>query len=67
LLLNGQIIGQVVRTKRGVKPLYVSAGHLCTLEDAVRLVLDCCRGYRLPEPTRQAHILVTRLRQDAVS
>jgi deoxyribonuclease V len=65
LLLNGELIGRVLRTKRNVKPLYVSAGHLSTLRDALRLVLSCCRGYRLPEPTRQAHILVTRLRHEA--
>jgi deoxyribonuclease V len=65
LLLNGEVIGHVLRTRRSVKPLFVSAGHLCTLRDAVRLVLDCSRGYRLPEPTRQAHILVTRLRANA--
>lgn len=55
LMDNGEVIGQVVRTRTGVKPLYVSIGHLIDLPSAVRLVLDCCRGYRLPEPTRLAH------------
>jgi deoxyribonuclease V len=50
-----EVIGAVVRTRDGVKPLYVSIGHLIDLPSAVRLVLDCCRGYRLPEPTRLAH------------
>jgi deoxyribonuclease V len=53
---NGEVIGTVVRTKDGVKPVYVSIGHLVDLPSAVRLVLDCCRGYRLPEPTRLAHL-----------
>lgn len=55
LVDSGELIGQVVRTRTGVKPLYVSIGNLIDLPSAVRLVLDCCRGYRLPEPTRLAH------------
>jgi len=62
LRLRRALIGRVVRTRKNVKPLYISAGHLSSLRDSVRLVLECCRGFRLPEPTRQAHILVTRLR-----
>ena len=53
---NGEIIGAVVRTRRGVKPLFISIGHKIDLSSAIRRVLDCCRGYRLPEPTRQAHL-----------
>ncbi len=55
-------IGKVVRTKKKTKPLYVSAGHLIDLPSAVRLTLQCCRGYRVPEPTRQAHLHVNQLR-----
>jgi deoxyribonuclease V len=55
LVDGGEVIGQVVRTRTGVKPLYVSIGNLIDLPSAVKLVLDCCRGYRLPEPTRLAH------------
>lgn len=55
-------IGRVVRTRRGVRPVYISIGHLITLDDAVRLTLDCCTKYRLPEPTRLAHNEVSRLR-----
>ncbi len=60
---QGDVIGSVVRTKANVKPLYVSAGHLIDLPSAVRLVLRSCRGYRLPEPTRQAHLVVNELRR----
>ncbi len=63
LLHEGETIGRVVRTRDGVKPLYVSVGHLVTLEDAVRLTLACTRGYRLPEPARLAHQLVTAERR----
>jgi deoxyribonuclease V len=59
----GEVIGQAVRTKKGVKPVYVSAGNHMDLASAVRLVLAACRGYRLPEPTRQAHLYVNALRQ----
>ncbi len=56
---KGEIIGAAVRTRRGVKPVYVSIGHRVSLETAMKYVLDCCRGYRLPEPSRQAHNFVT--------
>lgn len=56
-------IGYVVRTKDNVKPLFVSAGHGIDLASAVRVVLSTVRGYRLPEPTRQAHLRVNGLRR----
>ena len=58
-----EIIGQIVRTKAGVKPVFVSVGHKINLRSAVELVLATCRGYRLPEPTRQAHLHVNALRR----
>jgi deoxyribonuclease V len=63
ILSHGEVIGQAVRTKKGVKPVYVSSGHRIDLPSAVRLVLASCRGYRLPEPTRQAHLYVNALRR----
>jgi deoxyribonuclease V len=60
---RGEVIGEVVRTKKGAKPVYVSVGHRIDLPSAVRLVLAACRGYRLPEPTRQAHLHVNDLRR----
>jgi deoxyribonuclease V len=62
LMLDGEAIGTVLRTRDGVKCVYVSIGHRVTLDDAVRVVLACSGGYRLPEPTRLAHQLVTRER-----
>ncbi|MDB5106617.1 MAG: endonuclease [Fibrobacteres bacterium] len=47
-------IGEVLRTKDGVKPIYVSVGHRADLETALELVRACAGGYRLPEPTRLA-------------
>ncbi|MBN1361876.1 MAG: endonuclease V [Sedimentisphaerales bacterium] len=64
LLRDGsEVIGAVVRTRRDVKPLFVSVGHRCRLDDAVRLTLACATKYRLPEPTRLAHQAVTRLKK----
>jgi deoxyribonuclease V len=51
-----EIIGAVLRTRRGSNPLYVSIGHNISLENALQWVLLCTRGYRLPEPTRLAHL-----------
>ena len=62
---QGEIIGQVVRTKTRIRPVYVSVGHRLDLRTAVELVLATCRGYRLPEPTRQAHLHVNLLRREA--
>lgn len=52
---SGQPIGMVVRTRTGVKPVFVSVGHRVDLAVAVRYVLDCAPRYRLPETTRWAH------------
>lgn len=54
---HGEIIGAAVRTRRGVRPVYVSPGHRADLDSAIRLVLVCAPHYRLPEPTRLAHLL----------
>ena len=53
---GGETIGVALRTKAGSKPLYVSIGHKVDLEAAIYWVLECCRGYRLPEPCRLAHL-----------
>ena len=54
---SGEVIGAALRTRRGVKPVYVSIGHKVDLPSAMYWVLECCRGYRLPEPARLAHQL----------
>ena len=53
-------IATLLRTRRGAKPLVISTGNRVGLDDAVEWVLGCSRGYRLPEPTRQAHVLAGR-------
>ncbi len=53
---RGETIGAALRTKLRVKPVYVSIGHKVDLQTAIYWVMNCCRGYRLPEPTRLAHL-----------
>lgn len=62
LLDQKEIIGRVLRTRTNVKPVFVSIGHNANLVGCQKLVLDCGRGLRLPEPTRQAHLAVNKLR-----
>ncbi len=45
----------MVRTRKGVQPVYVSIGHRIDLAKAIEFTLACCKGYRLPEPIRWAH------------
>ncbi|KFU82726.1 Endonuclease V [Amycolatopsis lurida] len=62
LLDDGEIVGAVLRTQDGVKPLYVSVGHKISLDNACRQVLRLCPAFRQPETTRQAD----RLARDAL-
>jgi deoxyribonuclease V len=64
LIDRGEVVGEVVRTKTGVQPVYVSVGHQLDLASAVAVVLGSCHGYRIPEPTRQAHLHVNVLRRE---
>jgi deoxyribonuclease V len=51
---QGEVIGMVLRSKTGTRPLFISVGHMVDLATAVLLVAQCLRGFRLPEPTRLA-------------
>ena len=62
LRLGGKVVGAVVRMRDGIKPLYVSVGHRITLAEAVAWTLRAAASVRLPEPTRQAHRLVSELK-----
>ncbi len=55
LVVDGQVVGAAVRTRVGVRPVYVSVGHNIDLATAVELILRCCQRWRLPEPIRWAH------------
>ncbi len=60
---RGAVIGRVVCTKTGVKPVFLSVGHRMDLDGATQLTLACRGGYRIPEPTRLAHLYVNELRR----
>jgi deoxyribonuclease V len=68
---RGEAVGAALRTKDGVNPVYVSPGHLADTASAVELMLKCVRGfggakgskYRIPDPTRLAHLFVNALRR----
>jgi deoxyribonuclease V len=62
LTLDGDVVGAVVRTRAGVRPVFVSPGHRTTVESATHWVLACSR-FRVPEPIRMAEQVVNRLRR----
>ncbi len=63
---GNEVIGAVLRTRAGVRPLYISLGHRVSLRAAVRFTLACARRYRLPETTRWAHRLASGPGRDAL-
>jgi deoxyribonuclease V len=60
---KGEQLGLVIRTKEGVKPVFVSPGHKTNFNDSQQIVLRCVKQHKLPEPTRQAHLYVNRFRK----
>lgn len=66
LVDGGQLIGFVYRTRTGVKPVYLSPGHLVDFDGILRVMRILGSRYRLPEPVRLAHVLASRGRLPAV-
>jgi deoxyribonuclease V len=62
LIHEGETVGAVLRTRDGVKPVFVSAGHMADLSTAVALVVGLCTRFRLPDPSRRAHQLTREIR-----
>ena len=62
LIWKGKQVGVLLRTRKGIKPLYVSPGHRITLPECLEITLGCVTRYRLPLPVRQADRLSRRLR-----
>lgn len=63
LFYKNKVVGVALRTKVNTKPVFVSPGHKTNLPFAIRIVMETCCGYRIPEPVRQAHLLVNKLRR----
>ncbi|OKS86760.1 deoxyribonuclease V [Mucilaginibacter polytrichastri] len=59
-----EVIGTALRTKRNCNPIFISPGHRISMEQSVEVIKNCIRGYRIPEPTRHAHLLVNKVRVD---
>ena len=59
LIYQEKVIGAVVRSRTGVKPIYVSTGHKISLKTAINYVLKCTSKYPLPETTRWAEKLAS--------
>jgi deoxyribonuclease V len=59
-----KVLGAVVRTKDKIKPVFVSSGHRINLDTSIKIVLECARASRFPEPLRKAHLLVNRLKKE---
>jgi deoxyribonuclease V len=62
--MQNRIIGAAVRTRDKTNPIYVSIGHKINLLSAIRYALACTRGFRIPEPTRQADAFVARIKRE---
>jgi deoxyribonuclease V len=65
LVHKGRTVGYALRTRDGVKPVFVSPGHMADLKSSAALALSCCTRYRLPEPSREAHRLSNLARSRA--
>lgn len=63
---NDQELGVMIKIKNGARPVIISPGHRMDIESAMRIALPCFKGYRLPEPTRQAHLLVNAFRKGEI-
>ena len=66
LMFGKETLGYVYRTKKNVKPVFVSPGHKTDLPFVLEMVKKVSGKYRIPEPTRQAHLLVNQLRRGEV-
>lgn len=64
LVWKGKVLGAFLRTKKRCAPLIISSGHKISLETAIQIVLNCTRGYRLPETTRHAHLAANECRRE---
>ena len=67
LVYNDKIVGKALRTKDNVKPVFVSVGNRLSLDELPDFILSCTTKYRIPEPTRLAHLAVTNYKKNVFS
>lgn len=67
LMIEGERVGWVLRTREGVKPVFVSPGHRIGFDRAIEIIQESCGRYRLPEPIRRAHNLANWLRRGNIT
>lgn len=67
LLDRNEAVGTVLRTRSSVKPLFVSPGHLITIDEAAAIVLRTTAGFRLPEPQREADRFAAEIKRKLLS
>ena len=67
LVYEGKVVGAQVTTLENAKPVYVSVGHLVSLETAVKIVKHCSPAVRIPEPIRLAHTIASRERKAKIA
>jgi deoxyribonuclease V len=65
LIHKEEVIAEVLRTRPGTRPIYVSTGHRVSLATAVRLTVAVSDGYRVPRPTREADRFVAQAKQQS--
>ncbi len=65
LYYNGKVVGAVLRTRDGVRPLFVSPGHMIDLKSSIEIVLASTGRYRIPEPLRRADFLSKKVRRES--
>ncbi len=63
LIYKGEVVGYALRSRARTRPIFISPGHLINLEDSLKIVLSCLRGFRIPEPLRQAHLMTVKLKE----
>jgi deoxyribonuclease V len=63
LIYQNKTIAMLLRSKTNCLPLIISPGHKISLTSAVTIVQQCLKAYRLPEPTRFAHLAANQCRK----
>lgn len=60
---NDKIVGSLLRTKQELRPIYISIGHMISLESAVRIVKQTIRNNFIPEPILKSHKIATEMKR----